>query len=59
MRDFRRMYINEQMKQGWYVQPKPDSLHLVKLRDSLTILNDKKLKHDEKRKKDSLKNSKT
>lgn len=60
MGEYKRMYINEQMKKGWYVKPKPDSLQLIKLKDSLKILNDKKLKDAEKRKKDSInKKSKT
>ena len=54
MGENKRMYINQLTKKGWYVKPKPDSLQLMKLRDSLKILNDKKLKEQTKKKKDSL-----
>lgn len=54
MGEYKRMYINQLTKKGWYVKPKPDSLQLIKLRDSLKILNDKKLKEQTKSKKDSL-----
>ena len=56
MGEYKRMYINQLMKKGWYVKPKPDSLQLIKLRDSLKVLNDKKIKSKTARKKDSLNN---
>lgn len=61
MGEYKRQYIEEMKRKGWYVEPKPDSLQLKKVQDRLNALKEKKLKETAaKTKKDSAKtNSKT
>lgn len=38
MPEYKRQYTAEMKKKGWYVEPKPDSLQLKKIQDSLSLL---------------------
>ena len=53
MGEYRRQWIVHLKKIGKYEPPKPDSLQLKKLQDSLKTVNDKKKLEEEKKKKDS------
>ncbi|WP_297983742.1 penicillin-binding protein 2 [uncultured Chryseobacterium sp.] len=64
MPEYKRQYVAEMKRKGWYKEPKPDSIQLKKIQDSLKLVAAKKLKADalkkENVKKDSTKtNSKT
>lgn len=52
MGEYKRQYIAHLIKTGRYIPPKPDSIQLKKLKDSLRLLN---LKKQEAKLKDSLK----
>lgn len=55
--EYKRNYINKLKKKGWYVPPKPDSVKLARMKDSIAKITLKLQK--EKRKKDSLEKLKT
>lgn len=57
MPEYKRQYISEMKRKGWYKEPKPDSAQLKKIQDSLNLIKDKKLKADAL-KKDALKKDK-
>lgn len=58
MPEYKRQYVSEMKKKGWYVEPKPDSVQLKKIQDSLNLIKQNKLKADALKKelgKDTLK----
>lgn len=61
MPEYKRQWVAEMKKKGWYKEPTPDSLQLKKIQDSLKALNDKKLKETsqktENAKRDTIKNN--
>ena len=59
MGEYRRQWIVHLKKIGKYEPPKPDSIQIKKLQDSLKIVNDKKKQEEEKKKKATEKNKKT
>ena len=59
MGEYRRKWIVHLKKIGKYEPPKPDSIQIKKLQDSLKIVNDKKKQEEEKKKKTTEKNKNT
>lgn len=44
MPEYKRQYISEMKRKGWYVEEKQDSAQLKKIQDSLNLIKEKKLK---------------
>ncbi len=51
MPEYRRQYISEMKRKGWYKEPKPDSVKLKKIQDSIKAIEAIKQKEAEKNKK--------
>ena len=48
MPEYKRQYISEMKRKGWYKEPAIDSVKLKKLQDSLRIINQLKAELDKK-----------
>ena len=46
MPEYRRQYISEMKRKGWYKEPPVDSVKLKKIKDSLQAIENRKLKKD-------------
>lgn len=58
MPEYRRQYISEMKRKGWYKEPPKDSAKLKKIKDSLQAIENKKIKKDSTKVKPLKSNSK-